>query len=153
MARLEDSVENERRHLETLECNALANPALTPPRPMTQCRVALISSAGLMQRNDDNVPANANGYRRFNNSVADADLLINHVSINFDRSAFAEDPNSVFPRQLLAELEQQRIIEHAADTHYAFMGATAPELLEPQVHELAAELKTHGINTACLFPV
>jgi D-proline reductase (dithiol) PrdB len=153
MARLSDSVENERKYLEGLECPTFAQTAFTPPRALSDCKVALISTAGLMQRGDVNVPAGTGGYRIIDSTVADADILINHVSINFDRTAFAEDVNSVFPRQRLAALEQQQIIAHAATEHYSFMGATAPEKMEEQVHALATDLKSKNINTVCLLPV
>ena len=153
MARLSDSVENERKYLEGLECPTFTHTAFTPPRALSDCRVALISTAGLMRRDDANVPAGTGGYRTIDGTVADADILINHVSINFDRTAFAEDINSVFPRRRLAELEQQKIIEQAASEHYSFMGATAPEHMEEHVRTLATELKSKNINTVCLLPV
>jgi len=153
MARLQDSVDNERIHLETLECPKFEQPAFTAPGSLADCRAALISTAGLMRRGSDNVHAGAGGYRSIDHAVADRDILINHVSVNFDRSAFAEDINAVFPRQRLQELEQQRTIAHAAGEHYSFMGATAPDKMECHVHVLANELKSKGINTVCLLPV
>ena len=75
------------------------------------------------------------------------------MSVNFDRTAFAEDVNSVFPRQRLAELAQRQIIAHAASEHYSFMGATAPEQMEEHVQVLITELKSRDINTVCLLPV
>lgn len=153
MARLQDSVDNERAHLEALECPVFEQAAFTPPRPLSECRVALISTAGLMQRGSDNIRAGASDYRSIDETIAESDILINHVSVNFDRTAFAEDINSVFPRQRLKELEQQRTIAHAAAEHYSFMGATAPEAMESHAHALAADLKSKGINTVCLLPV
>lgn len=153
MARLSDSVENERKYLEALECPTFEQTAFTPPRALSDCRVTLISTAGLMQRGDENVPAGTGGYRTIDSTVADADILINHVSVNFDRTAFAEDINSVFPRQRLAELAQQGFIAHAATEHYSFMGATDPAQMQQHVHSLATELKSKNINTVCLLPV
>ena len=153
MARLEDSVDNERRHLEALECPEFENAAFAPPRRLADCHVALLSTAGLMERHSRNVQSNASDYRTITSAVADADILLNHVSVNFDRSAFVEDINSVLPRQRLQELAQQNIIAKAASEHYSFMGATAPELMEDDVHRLAAELKSKGVNTVCLLPV
>ena len=153
MARLKDSVDNERHYLEALECPEFEQTAFTPPRALAKCRVALISSAGLMQRGSDNIRAGTGDYRAIDDTIADSDILMNHVSVNFDRTAFAEDINSVLPRQRLKELEQQRTIAHAATEHYSFMGATAPEEMESHAHTLAAELKNKGINTVCLLPV
>lgn len=153
MARLRDSVDNERAHLEALECPGFEQTSFTPARPLAECRVALISTAGLMQRGSDNIHAATGGYRTIDQTVPDQDILINHVSVNFDRSAFAEDINTVLPRQRLVEMAQQQSIAHAATEHYSFMGATSPEKMEPHVHELAAVLKDRGINAVCLLPV
>ncbi len=153
MARLTDSVDSERQYLESLECNAIDNPAFNPPQPLTDCKVALISSAGLMRRGDANVPANAADYRSFGNAIIDAELMINHVSVNFDRSAFAEDVNTVFPRELLQSLDDDGTIAGASDEHYSFMGATAPERLQPHAEQLAAHLLARDVNTVCLLPV
>ena len=104
-----------------------------------------------MQRGGDNVRAGTGDYRSIDHTVADPDILINHVSVNFDRSAFAEDINTVLPRQRLIDMEQQRLIAHAATEHYSFMGATSPEEMEDHVHELAKTLKDKGINTVFCF--
>lgn len=153
MPRLSDCTPEERARLESLDCPHFEDAAFVEPRPLASCRVALISSAGLMQRHGPNVHAAASDYRTLDDSIADDDILMNHVSVNFDRTAFAEDINTVLPRQRLRELAEQNIIEHAATEHYSFMGATAPELMEPHVHRLAEELKLKQINTVCLLPV
>ncbi len=153
MARLTDSVDSERQYLETLECNPIESPAFNPPRPLSECKVALVSSAGLMRRGDTNVPAGAADYRSFGRDIDDSELMINHVSVNFDRSAFAEDVNTVLPRQLLQSLADDGAIAAAADEHYAFMGATAPERLQPYAETLATHLLAHDVNTVCLLPV
>jgi len=153
MARLDNSVENERRHIEALECPTFENTAFTAPRHLAECRVAMVSTAGLMERHDRNVAANACGYRTIASTVTDSNILLNHVSVNFDRTGFAEDINTVFPRLHLQELAQQNIIAEAASEHYSFMGATTPEKMEADVHQLAKDLQSKGINTVCLLPV
>lgn len=153
MARLSDSVASERHHLETLECPSFDQPAFNAARKLADCKVALVSSAGLMRRADSNVRANAADYRSFGDDTADRELLINHVSVNFDRSAFAEDVNSVFPRQLLKTLARDGAIGAASDEHYSFMGATAPQKMQPHAAELAQRMRSRDIDTVCLLPV
>ena len=152
MARLEDMAPSQREHIEAMECPEF-NTALTGKRPLGECRVALISSAGLMRRGEDNIEGNSVDYRTFEKSCPDRDILINHISVNFDRSAFAEDINTVFPRELLQSLQEDGSIGHAAKKHYSFMGAAAPEELQPAAERLALALKEADINTACLLPV
>lgn len=153
MARLTEMVATQREHVESLSCLEFPNAAFVPPRPLKECRVALISSAGLMQRDEDNVHGSSADYRVIEHKRPDRDLLINHISVNFDRTAFAEDVNSVFPRARLAELAESGTIEKAATQHYAFMGATAPEKMQANVERLSKELHDAGINTVCLLPV
>ncbi len=153
MPRLSDVVPEQRVHLEKLECPEFADPTFVPSRPLADCKVALVSTAGLIKRHDENVRGGAPDYRSFKDTTRDRDLLINHVSVNFDRSAFSEDANTVFPRELLRELAEANIIKAAATEHYSFMGATAPELMQEHVSELANRLHENNINTVCLLPV
>ena len=153
MARLSDLHPNQQATLKALECPKFDETKLVPKRPLNECRVALVSSAGLMQRGDENIAGNSSDYRSFAQSCPDRDILVNHISVNFDRTALAEDINTVFPRAILASMEEDGIIEHAAKTHYSFMGATAPEKLQASAGQLATALKTARINTVCLLPV
>ncbi len=153
MPRLSDVVANERAHIESLDCPVFENSAFVPPRPLKTCKVALISSAGLMKRKGENVRGGDADYRTFDSTIRDRDLLINHISVNFDRSGFSEDANTVFPRDLLAELADEKVIAKASSKNYSFMGATAPENMKVNVDRLAAELQKDGINTVCLLPV
>jgi D-proline reductase (dithiol) PrdB len=153
MVKLTDVVATERANLEALDCPAFDNPTVLPAASLKDSRVALISSAGLMKRSDDNIHGGAADYRTIDSQTRDRDLLMNHISINFDRTGFAEDANCVLPRERLNEMAESGTIAHAADTHYSFMGATAPEPMEPHVNALVATLKANNINTVCLLPV
>lgn len=153
MARLDQMTPAQRQGLESLDCPVTTDAAFVPPRPLNQCRVALISSAGLMKRKEDNIPGGSADYRVFENSWPERDILMNHISVNFDRTAFAEDINVVFPRALLKEMAEQEVIERTAAEHYSFMGATAPEDLRASVSLLANELNAANVNTVCLLPV
>jgi D-proline reductase (dithiol) PrdB len=79
--------------------------------------------------------------------------LISHVSINFDRTGFQEDWNTVFPIDRLNELAAAGVIGSVADTHYSFMGAAEPDLIEPHARELAGHLKRDNVDAVLLPPV
>ena len=153
MAKLDDMAPTQREHLANLECPVISDTAFVPARPLNQCRVALLSSAGLMKREDENVNGASADYRTFERTWPDRDILINHISVNFDRTAFAEDINTVFPRAILNELAEENMIQSAANEHYAFMGATAPEKMRTNVEQLANRLNSENVNTVCLLPV
>lgn len=153
MPRLSDVVPNQRVHIESLDCPEFKDPAFVNSRPLNECKVALVSSAGLIKRHDDNVRGGATDYRSFKDTTRDRDLLINHVSVNFDRSGFSEDPNTVFPRELLRELAAEKVIGAAATEHYSFMGASEPAQMEEHVNELVVQLHEKNVTTVCLLPV
>ena len=153
MVRLSDVVPSQRTGLENLPCPQLPPCNLQPARELRQCRVALISSAGLMLRDEDNVPGNTSDYRTIPATISDGDVLMNHISVNFDRTAFAEDINSVLPRDRLLALAHVGTIESAAEHHYSFMGATDPAQMKQNVERLVNELAEREINTVCLLPV
>lgn len=153
MPKLSDVVATERTHLESLECPTFEQTAFEPPKALKDCKIALISSAGLMNRHDENVRGGAAGYRSFPNTSTDRDLLINHVSVNFDRSGFAADANTVFPRERLRQLADDGIIGSAAKEHYSFMGAASTDQMEEHVLALAGHLKENNVDAVCLLPV
>ena len=78
---------------------------------------------------------------------------MSHVSINFDRTGFQQDVNVAFPRQRMAELAADGTIGEVATTHYSFMGATDPKLMEEGARELAGRLKADNIDAVLLLPV
>jgi D-proline reductase (dithiol) PrdB len=97
--------------------------------------------------------ANDTGYRTIAADVIDNDILCSHVSVNFDRSGFQQDVNVMLPRDRLTELEAEGGIGKAAETHYAFMGATHPDELEDKAREVGRSMLALGVNTVVLAPV
>ena len=97
--------------------------------------------------------SNETGYRAISSNEEDSDILCSHVSVNFDRSGFQQDINVMLPRDRLKELETNGNIAKAADTHYAFMGATHPDKLEDRAREVGRSMLALGVNTVVLAPV
>jgi D-proline reductase (dithiol) PrdB len=124
--------------------------------PLRQRRVALISTAGLHGRGDRPFDggAGATEYRVIPGDARTADLVMSHISVNFDRSGFRTDPNVVFPLDRLKELAAEEQIGSVADFHYSFMGAPwPPTRFEPKARELAPLLERDGVDAAVLLPV
>jgi len=153
MVRLTDVPEPERTVIADLVCPAYKSTAFTRPVAAHQRHVAIVSSAGLIVRGERPMLSNETGYRAIASSVDDNDILCSHVSTNFDRTGFQQDLNVMLPRDRLAELENGGGIGKAADTHYAFMGATNPEKLEDKARELGRSMLALGVNTVVLAPV
>jgi D-proline reductase (dithiol) PrdB len=127
---------------------------------LRQRRVALVSTAGLHRRDDrpfavtsGNARAIAGDYRVIPQDIAANDLVMSHVSTNFDRTGFQQDWNVVFPLDRLHELAQAGVIGSVAAFHYSFMGATHPSQMETAAHELARLLTQDQVNAVLLVPV
>ena len=81
------------------------------------------------------------------------DLVMSHVSTNFDRSGFQQDINVALPIDRLRELADDGTIGSVADFHYSFMGAADPLAMEQSARAAAARMKADGVNTVLLVPV
>ena len=153
MARLADLPEPLRTHIAELPCPTFnGNPWQEGP-PLTNRRIAIISTAGLHVRDDHPFTVMSGDYRIIPGTVSANDLVMSHVSSNFDRTGFQQDWNVIFPIDRLKELADQGFIGSVADFHYSFMGATDPLRMTTAVRNLAAILKKDGVNAVLLVPV
>jgi len=153
MVRLEQYDEHERRHLLDLPCPTFdSTPFVTGVTP-SEARVAIISTAGLHRRSDRPFAIGEAGYRVIPKDVEAADLVMSHISTNFDRTGFQLDINMVLPIDRLEELEEEGFIAASAAYHYSFMGATDPAAMETEARRLAGLLKQDSVTCALLIPV
>jgi D-proline reductase (dithiol) PrdB len=153
MARLENLPEPLRSHVAKLPCPEFdTNPWAEGP-PLDQRRVALISTAGLHRRHDAPFTGFSGEYRVIPGEVKADDLVMAHISSNFDRSGFQQDWNVVFPLDRMRELAEEGVIGSVAQYHYSFMGATDPVQMEEAAAELAGLLKNDGVDAVLLVPV
>ncbi len=153
MTRLTDLPPAQAKRLAELECPDFeTRPWVTGPA-LSERRVAIVSSAGLVVRGEDPFRGRDPDYRAIPAETRSEELLVSHISINFDRTGFQEDWNVVFPLDRLRELAADGVIGSVAATHYAFMGATDPVLMEPHARELAGRLKQDTVDAVILPPV
>ena len=153
MVRLSDVPEPERTVIAQLDLPRFAQTPFTPAPAARERHVALVSTAGFILRGERPLLGRDPGYRELPAGAADGDILCSHVSTNFDRSGYQQDLNVMLPRDRLAELARTGDIGAAAETHYAFMGATDPNALRDKAHELGGKLLALGVNTVVLAPV
>lgn len=121
--------------------------------PLHERRVALISTAGLHRRADRPFTEQSGDFRIILGDTDDADIVMSHVSTNFDRLGFMQDLDVAFPINRLNELAAEGVIESVAKYHFSFMGATPPEKMEPSVQEVAATMKADNVSAVVLCPV
>ncbi|MDX2156835.1 MAG: glycine/sarcosine/betaine reductase selenoprotein B family protein [Hyphomicrobiaceae bacterium] len=153
MARLEDFDPTSRKHLTEMSMPVFAATPWTSAKPAPQARVAIVSTAGLQLRGDRPFAAGAGDFRPIPGDATAGDLVMSHVSTNFDRSGFQADINVVFPIDRLNELRRDGVIGSVASIHYSFMGATPPERIEQPARQLAGLLKQDRVDCVLLVPV
>jgi D-proline reductase (dithiol) PrdB len=154
MARLEALPELERRFLEDLDCPAFESDPWVDGPPLSERRIAIISTAGLHRKEDRPFTLDPGDYYRVIPGRNKAgDLVMSHVSTNFDRSGYQQDWNVVFPLDRLNELCEQKVVGSVAEYHYSFMGAHDPVPMESAARDVAGLLKGDRVDAALLIPV
>ena len=153
MVRLTDLHPAGQQGAKALDCPAF--PELQPVDPAARGdrKLALVSSAGLIQRGEPPFRGGDAGYRLIDKSLANQDIVLSHVSINFDRTAAFRNIESIMPRDTVKRLVAQGLIGDVADEHYSFMGATDPTKMQEQAFDAADRMLAQGVNTAVLLPV
>ena len=137
-------------------------PFTTLAKPLSQCRVALVSTAGIA-RNDDR-PFDQEGerrnpwwgdptFRRISLGTTEKDIRIYHLHID---PRFGEaDLDVVLPMRRLAELAGEGVVGRPAPTHYSTMGyiLEPTELVETTAPAIAACMRDERVDAALLVPV
>lgn len=153
MARMEDLHDDQRRTLEGLPLPEFDTNPFVEGSPLDQRRVAIVTTAGLHRRGDRPFAFGSRDYRVIAGDTPPSELVMSHVSSNFDRTGYQADPNVVFPLELLRALAAAGEIGSVADHHYSFMGATPPERMEADARALADLLAADGVDAVLLVPI
>jgi D-proline reductase (dithiol) PrdB len=153
MAHLDDIPEPTRSAVAGLECPAPASAPFVAGPPLRERRVAILTSAALVERGAPPFPFGSAEARFLPASLPAGDLLMSHVSINFDRHGFARDPNVVYPLDRLRELAARGVIGGVAETHYTVMGSTDPVTMAATADQITGQLKQERIDAVLLTPV
>jgi D-proline reductase (dithiol) PrdB len=155
MARLTDfSPAEQGHHLQKIQDLPDFGPTpFVPGPPLRERRVAIVTTSGVHSRSDRPFDIGAADYRVIPGDTPAGELIMSHVSVNFDRSGFQEDINVVFPLDRLRELEMGGVIGSISDFHYSFMGAAPIRALETKARELAALLRKDRVDAVLLTPV
>jgi D-proline reductase (dithiol) PrdB len=130
-------------------------------KPLRECTVALVSTAGVA-RNDDK-PFDQEGERRnpwwgdptsraipLGTTERDVRLYHMHIDPRFGES----DLDVVLPMRRLAELARESFVGRPAPTHYSMMGyiLEPQELVEKTAPAMAERMRAEGVDAAALVP-
>jgi D-proline reductase (dithiol) PrdB len=138
VTRLTDLPAAQAKRLADLECPEFTTRPWVSGPGLSQRRLAIVSSAGLVVRGEDPFRGRDADYRVITANTRAEELLISHISINFDR---------------LRELAAEGTIGSVAQIHYSFMGATDPVQMEAHAREVAGRLKRDAVDGVILSPV
>ncbi|HUB49924.1 MAG TPA: glycine/sarcosine/betaine reductase selenoprotein B family protein [Acetobacteraceae bacterium] len=153
MTRLSDLPPAQAKRLAEIECPKFDTTPFVSGPPLSQRKIAIVSSAGLFRRRTEPFRGRDTDYRVVPGDIAWEDLLTSHISVNFDRTGLQEDWNVAFPLDRMKELVAEGVVGALADTHYSFMGAADPIGMEPYARELAGRLKQEEVDSVLLTPV
>ena len=153
MSRFADMPEGMAKHLSRLPLPEIEGGAFAFGPPLCERRVAVVSSAGLGRRGDRPFGPGAVDYRVLPADTDANDILMSHISVNYDRTGFQQDLNIVYPVERLKEMADSGEIGGVAAHHYSFMGASDPVPMEPFANDVADAMRAEGVDTALLVPV
>lgn len=153
MARMQDIPQPTRDAIAAL---AITEPDTAPwvtARPLAESRIAILTSAALHRGAEMPFAAGTAEFRDLPTALAPADILMTHISINFDRVGFQRDINVAYPIDRLNELAADGVIGSVAPTHYSVMGSTDPATMAATAEGIIGRLKQENVDAVLLCPV
>lgn len=128
-------------------------------KPLDQCRLALVSSAGLIAAGqtpfDESIRGGDYSFREIPSDTDLSALIDTHRSELYDHSGLRRDPNLAFPLDRMLELAEKGRIGSLNHRHLSFMGSiTAPgRMTQKTAPAAAAKLVQDQVDVALLVPV
>ena len=160
MARLDELRLSDRIFVRTYRWRRIDPVPWTPlPKPLAECRLALVTSAALVLPDqepfDDEVRGGDTSFREIPGDADVATLIETHRSQSFDHAGVVRDPNVAFPLDRARELAAAGRIGAVNRRHLSCMGSiTAPGRLIRDTAPAAARLLVEdGVDVALLVPV
>jgi D-proline reductase (dithiol) PrdB len=128
-------------------------------KPLNECRMALVSSAGFVLPDqepfDESIRGGDTSFREIPGDVNVMDLVDTHRSTSFDHTGIRQDANLAFPIDRIKELVKLNRIGSVNHRHFSFMGSiTAPgRLIQFTAPEVARLLVEDSVDAVLLIPV
>jgi D-proline reductase (dithiol) PrdB len=155
MPRLDRISESTRKNLLTRPVEINAESPFTVPRvPLSEARVAIVTTAGIHLRDDAPFVRYDSTFRTIPGDVRAADPVQTHTSIGFDRTAIIEDVNVSFPIDRLREMQAEGKIGSFGARFFSFMGAQKDlvTIAATSAPEVAGLLRDDGVDVVLLTP-
>ncbi len=135
------------------------NPTAPHKKPLSESRIALITTAGLMRADDERfsnlIKLGDPTFREIPNDIEVQTLIEDHDSDSFSHDGIEADKNLAFPLDRFRELESQGKIGGLNQRHFSFMGSIiSPRTLIKETAPQAAKLlKEDSVDAVFLAPV
>ena len=140
-----------RGFISRLEKYTFDNPAWAVPKEASSRRVSIVSSAAISRRGDKPFSWLANNHRVIEKD--NLDLVMTHVAVEYDRTAWQQDINTILPIDRLEEMAKNGEISSVSNEHYSFIGSSDPIKMERSAKEVAERMKDDAVDTVFLVPV
>lgn len=132
-------------------------------KPLSQARVALLTTAGLSMKGDtpfdmeferQNPTRGDSTFRMLRADATEDEIEANHLHI--DTGYLQRDLNVALPLPLLHQLAEEGVVGSVAPTHYSimgFQGADASQLENESAPAIAKHMISEEVDLALLAPV
>ena len=129
-------------------------------KQLNQSNVAIISSAGLIDKTNHNpfdhkIKLGDTSFRIIKSDIQENDLEENHRSNSFNHDGIKSSPFTVLPINHLKELENQKFIGRTNHRHFSLMGSILNpyKLVSNTIPEIIKILKKDKVDIVILIPV
>src|SRR6202795_1193093 len=129
-------------------------PFVTLGKPLSACRLALVTTAGLHRRGDRPFGPGDQTYRVIPSDAPAADILQSHTSLGFDRVPIMRDLNVSFPIDRVRELVARGELGGFGPNNYSVMGPLRDTVrLEAETGPaLGRLLRDEGVDAVLITP-
>ncbi|HEY7040648.1 MAG TPA: glycine/sarcosine/betaine reductase selenoprotein B family protein [Methylomirabilota bacterium] len=123
-------------------------------RPLSGCRLAIVTTAGLHLRGDRPFGPGEQTFRVIPAEAPPADIVQSHTSLGFDRVPILRDLNISYPVDRLRELIGRGELGGVGPSHYSFMGAQRDlkRIQEETGPAVGRRLREDGVDVALITP-
>jgi D-proline reductase (dithiol) PrdB len=128
-------------------------PSWTPlTKPISRCKVALMSSGGILYRDQPRFHREDASYRLVPKNAMQADLDVWHFGYRTEDAQ--ADHNCVFPLARMRELETEGVVGELSDPAYSFMGGiySSRKVRDELAPRIADDLKKAHVDAFYLVP-
>ena len=125
----------------------------TPLRkPISRCKLAMMSSGGILYRDQPRFHREDASYRRIPKDAAQRDLYVWHFG--YPTADAQADANCVFPLARLREFEAEGVIGELCDPAFSFMGGiySARKVRDELAPKIVEELRAANVDAFYLVP-